>query len=194
MRELSYVDAKVRLVDDFFAQPGEARQLIDDLLPLLRGERVALVQCLRVLSGSPLLRLLPRFIHILRQVRRQFVVVARDRRERRNQKNVRLIVGEVVFQRLEIQDSGKQGDPVERNPLIRQIARNTRRPCSPVAFSQDKQRRSPTFIPADIHPDEFAERLNVPLHAPELLHQFAISSAAVPCPDRIDQHQVALVE
>ena len=75
-------------------------------------------------------------VHVLREIGRQLVVIARDHGERRNQKNVRLIVGGVVFERLEIQHRREQRDAVERNAAIGEISGDAGRARRAVAFSE----------------------------------------------------------
>ena len=114
--------------------------MIDHFLPLLWRERISLVQSLRVLSRCPLLRFLPRAVHVLREIGCQFVVIARNHGERRDQKNVGLIVSGIVLESFEVQHRRQQRDAVKRYAAVGEISGDARGTRGSVAFAEKEER------------------------------------------------------
>ena len=123
-------------------------------------------------------RLLPRLVHVLHQVGRQFLVITRNHGEGGNQQDVGLVVALGVFQRLEAERGREQGDAVERDALVREIAGDAGGARGSVTLAEEEERRTPALVAREIQPDEFAEGVDVALHAQKFLGQLSVGGAA----------------
>src|SRR5580700_6828998 len=121
MRELADVDAQIRLVDDVFRKAGEARHLFDDLPARGGSERVTLGERERVIAGRELLGELAGAGEIFGEIGRKLAMIAGDIGEGGKKKRVGLVVGLGGFERLVIQDGGKQRDAVEGDSLAAEV-------------------------------------------------------------------------
>ena len=87
-----------------------------------------------------------------------------------------------------------QDDAVERDSAVDQVSREARGAKCPVAFSGDEQRGELAVVARNVHPDEFADRLDIALHSVHAAGHFHRLCAAVARAHRIDEDQVRIVE
>src|SRR5260370_33810265 len=104
------------------------------------------------------------------------------------------MVGLGVFERLKVEHHAEQSYSVEGNALLRQIAGNAGGPGGAVAYSQQEERRSPALVTRDVLTNEFAGSCDVTLLSPEFLGDLRSFAATEAGANRVQQHQVTLVE
>ena len=96
--------------------------------------------------------------------------------------------------RLNIEHGGNEDDAVEGDALVHQMSGQPGSTGGAVALSGQEQRRGPSLIARQIKADEFADGFDIAFEAPEFLVQLLFGRSTETGADRIDEHQICLIE
>ncbi len=188
-------NAQIGLLQVLERQPGVLMQLRRNGVQLRIGQRVPFRQS----RGEPTERILAHLIQKRlesRRLMRQGVVVPRRGRVTRQIHGVGTVVpGQLREDSFNVGGHGDEDQAVEGHIASRtQVIRNRRGARRAVTLTQQIFRRGPAIAVAHILRNEARDGIDVRVDAPELLVLVLADRVTEAGADRIDHHQVALVE
>mgnify|MGYP001361141611 CR=1 FL=1 len=194
LAELGFADAQIGALPVIGRKPRVAVEFFGESVLLARLQAISRIERRFVFADCELADFVEKCVEIRGRCGER-AMERRDRREGRQDERIRSIVARPGENRFDVERHGNQDHAVQRQVLPRvEVVDNAARTGRAVAFAKQKFGGTPAAVFGDELADEVRDRLDVRVDAPEILVFLLAERSRKPRADRVDHHEVGLVE